>query len=176
MQNVPTCKKVSVTRNKGTCVCCENPDQEIIFAYDPAIYEGGVCPDCILEKVYELQPHELKLLSPMIFVARGLKGQQPFKDVLDAHDTHDQEKLKSALDQLQKIVGQELKSSGTEFSRTLTESRSILKRLGYFSITPTENRATRRAEASKVRRLARKALRAKKRALVSKGTSGCSEP
>ena len=78
--------KVSVGRELGDCGFCEATGLQVIEAFDPRVYEGWACPDCILGGKASEYPTIHKFMNPMVFVARALRGDQPFKDLLKAAD------------------------------------------------------------------------------------------
>jgi len=78
---------VKVSRELGSCGFCGAADLQVIRAFDPRVFEGWACPSCVLSgKTSERYPPEGDVMRPMVFVARALRGDQPFADLLKAAD------------------------------------------------------------------------------------------
>lgn len=59
----------------------------MITAYSALVYPGKVCGPCILDgKASERFAPEHKAMQPMVFVARALRGDQPFAQLLAEAD------------------------------------------------------------------------------------------
>lgn len=65
----------------GPCDRCSR-DRQLIYAFDDRVYEGGVCSECFLGgKACDLSIED-PLMRPMLFIARALRGDEPFKSIL----------------------------------------------------------------------------------------------
>lgn len=84
-------KKVSVGRHKGTCSFCMAEDIDGIEAFDPEVYEGLACADCILSGLTGNDP-DARLMRPMTIVAKAYKGIEPFKTMLIRADQQREKK------------------------------------------------------------------------------------
>lgn len=78
--------KVRVRREIGVCGVCSLAGGQVIEAFDQRVYKGWACPDCVLSgRASEFSPDH-PVMRPIVFVARGIRGDQPFKDLLKAAD------------------------------------------------------------------------------------------
>jgi hypothetical protein len=138
-------RKITVSRDFGTCIVCEKQG-EIVFAYDRKIYKdrsGGACPNCLINRTAEVSdfPKDSKVMQPVIFTARGLRGEEPFASLLRAAD-----------EQNPQLLGETLQKTAADVSnmkreKDLEEARSLLKRAGKLQVVPN-NRKQRRAQES----------------------------
>lgn len=78
--------KVRVERSRGVCVSC-GATGHVIAAYDPRVYKGRACPACVLSGKLSEYPSDSAIMRPMVWVARGLLGEQPFARLLREVDT-----------------------------------------------------------------------------------------
>ena len=79
--------KVKVGRRLGDCGFCGDADLQVIKAFDDRIYRGWACPTCILTGVTNAQfKPDSREMSPIVFVARALRGDEPFKTLLKRAD------------------------------------------------------------------------------------------
>jgi hypothetical protein len=156
----PPAEKSRVERSFGPCVVCHIPG-ELVHAFDERVYRDGACPDCLLHRTSELTTEyrlDSRIMAPMVFVARALRGEEPFASVLRAADSQNPEKVEATL----KKFGGELVRDRQEVE--LEQARSILRRQGFLSTGGGKpNNKQRRAAAAIARREARRALRAEKR-------------
>lgn len=77
-------RQVRVSRELGTCDFCGD-EGHVIIAYDPRAYEGKACPNCVVGgRASGRYDVESGVMRPMVWVARGLLGEQPFAKLLEA--------------------------------------------------------------------------------------------
>lgn len=83
-------KRIRVTRKIGDCGYCDRVrNGSVIQAYDPDVFAGVACPDCVLEgKASAKFKPDAPEMRPVVFVAKALKGIQPFAKLLAAADNH----------------------------------------------------------------------------------------
>ncbi len=76
-----------VGRQLGDCGFCGDTDLQVIESYDQRIYTGWACHTCILTGTTsaEFPPHSLEM-QPIVFVAKALRGDEPFKSMLKKSD------------------------------------------------------------------------------------------
>ncbi len=79
--------RLKVNRKIGTCVRCGAEKVQTISAYDPAVYEGHACGPCILAgKAAPDHDVEAPIMRPMVFVAKALAGEEPYRTLIRAAD------------------------------------------------------------------------------------------
>lgn len=79
--------RLKVSRELGTCARCGAEGAQTITAYDSEVYEGEVCGPCVLSgKAAPDLEIESPLMRPMVFVAKALRGDEPFRTLLRAAD------------------------------------------------------------------------------------------
>lgn len=78
---------VKVIREVGRCDYCDSVGGQVIGSYDPRVYTGKACPDCVLGgRASDRYRPDHSAMRPMVFVARALRGDEPFKTLLRAAD------------------------------------------------------------------------------------------
>lgn len=117
-------KKVRVRRELGICSVCGAAGGQVIKAYDDRVYEGLACAPCVLSGKASTFPPTHKAMRPIVFVARALRGDEPFASLLRAAD---------------------IQSVNPREAQRLREKQA--KRMGPVAVSP--NRKAKRAAASK---------------------------
>lgn len=155
-------KPIRCERKIGKCDRC-GAERMLIFAFDERVYEGGVCHDCFFKgKACDLELED-PLMRPMLFLARALRGDEPFASILRSADSQSMDLEKSA--EALKEFAEEAKRQEEILNKAKTQR--ILRSRGI----PTaaiqgnvkKNHKQRRIEAAIARRAARKARKAAKR-------------
>ncbi len=135
--------RLKVSREIGTCDRCKTEEVHTITAYDPGAYEGRVCGPCILAgKATEDHEVDSPLMRPMVFVARALAGQEPYRTLLRAADEQRDNPAKA--DTIEAIAKARHKSD--------SKARHRARKLGLVETRVPKNRKERRIAAKQKRK------------------------
>lgn len=143
--------RLKVSRQIGTCDNCDTPDVQTISAYDPAVYQGRICGPCVLAG-NATSEHDVDspLMRPMVFVARALAGEEPYRTLLKAVDEQRADPERAA--EIGDIAKARLKAEKRLRARGLVPEKSHIPR----------NRRERRLLAKQNRERKAKAVRTAK--------------
>jgi len=84
------------SRKTGDCDHCDVKGVQVIKAIDERIYSGWACPDCVLSgKISDFAP-EHGAMVPMVFIARALKGDEPYASLMAAADAQREDPIQAA--------------------------------------------------------------------------------
>lgn len=152
--------RVKVSREIGTCDRCGAEEIQTIIAYDPAVYEGAVCATCVLAgKATESHGIDSEIMRPMVFVARALSGEEPYRTLLKAAD--EQRENPDRTDTVEAV----------EKARRKEESREAhrLRKLGLVKSRAPRNRREKRVAAKQTRKRNAKVAKTAKVAKIKAG-------
>ena len=89
-------KAVRVSRELGVCDFCLLAGGQVIRSHT-RVFDGLACPGCVLSgKASDKYPPHHESMRPLVFVARALRGDQPFKDLLRAAESQGAEPAATA--------------------------------------------------------------------------------
>ncbi len=119
----------------GICSFCGAGPGDMVGSYDPGVYEGLACADCILDgKTNKKFDPKSDAMAPMTFVARALKGDQPFKTYLDQADAQKagktiSEAVRDLRNRSKRAKDRAVPKVVARVKRQLNEQRKKLKKL-----------------------------------------------
>lgn len=125
----------------------------MIRAYDARVYDGRVCPECVMAGRASDFPPNHAAMRPIVFVALALLGHEPFRSM-----------LKAAEDQRRDPEGAQRRLA--EIQAAIARAKAGLPQPGMARPgpggSPPRNRKERRAATARSKK-ARKAARAARR-------------
>lgn len=141
---------VRVTRYQGKCGSCDF-EGLVIEGHDPDVMTGLACPDCVMAGRASRFAPEHPAMRPIVFVARAMRGEEPFRTLLESAEKQREnpEAHAAAVRRTQDAIARQ---------KGIVEAQSSLG-----------SRKGKRAYEAMERRAARKARRAAKRAKLRGG-------
>ena len=141
--------EVRVTRSRGRCERCGADPVDRVEAYDPRVYLGAVCAGCVLEgRASDRYGPDHAAMRPMVFVARGLRGEEPFRTLLLASDVQggDPGAARALAAQLKAAQERDAAERKVQRQKAIEEAQAELgKRRGLRAYLAEERKAARRA-------------------------------
>lgn len=113
--------RIKVSRQIATCDRCGTADVQTVTAYDPSVYEGRVCGPCILAGKASAHEVDAPIMRPMVFVAKALAGEEPYRSLLKAAD--EQRANPERAEEIGKIAKARLKAEKRLRARGLKSER-----------------------------------------------------
>lgn len=145
-------KAVRVSRYQGRCGFCDF-EGLVIEGHDPDVMSQLACPTCVLAGKASSFAPEHPAMRPIVFVARAMRGDEPFATLLKAAEAQRQnpEAHRAAVERTQRKISQAKQHHAD------------------LAATGKSGRAARRGAAAIARKREKDARRAAKRAKLPPG-------